>query len=864
MELLNAFVNLLVSHRDLVTSDRPVRLRLDHPEMMMEDVLLPQRVEGHEWFCGGFEYRVLCVALDANLPLKEFIALPAAIDIVTDRGKLRTVCGVVTEARAGDSDGGLASYQLVIRDMLAVMEKRTNTRVFRNLDEVEILNTLCSEWQRSNPVVGPCFDVSTDNIFKDMKYPKREFTMQHNESDAAFIRRILRRRGISWIFEPDVDKHYPSHSMRLLNRYESVRENAAGTVRYHRDAATEERDSITTLTAVRTLQPMTTTRHSWNYKTPWPLDAMQAESKGRLQQGPVERTLAATLDDYQVWSPHAGDDRDDFRALGELAMNRHDFETKCLMGEGAVRDFRVGEYFALAGHPEIDRHQPEDREFVITDLHLAMQNNLPRDLANRVAKLFSRSGWANEDMGKRPVKMRFTAVRRGVPIVPAYDPRIDLPPVHMQSALVVGPAKEEVHCDDMGRVKIRFPATREQDHMHAGGAGAAGTDCDSAWVRVASNWAGNGAGSDQCGALFLPRVGSEVLVAFMGGDPDKPVIVGQMFNQQAMPPELSKGSGLPGNRYLSGICSREVGGGRQGNQLRFDDTKGQVSAQLSSDHGESQLNLGFLTYPRKNGYAERRGTGAELFSELAVAIRGIEGVLITAENGGGTEGMQLDRKGLLKVAGGIEKLAAQLSKLAERFAKDEPISAELNTLIQNAEKLDERKSRTVAIYGPDGLIATSGQSLAMGAAIDLDLVSSKRMRLSAGGSAYVRAAAGVSIFTNQGGAKIIAVGGKVQVQAQNAELEVLAKKVIEIISATDWINLKAKQGIRINGGGSELVLSAEGIKGYTSGNSEMHAADHQTLKGQERKATFPGSETCAMQAKGAAGMGAATIPVSEE
>jgi type VI secretion system secreted protein VgrG len=256
-----------------------------------------------------------------------------------------------------------------------------------------------------------------------------------------------------------------------------------------------------------------------------------------------------------------------------------------------------------------------EREFVITELQLAMQNNLPRDLAEREAKLFARSGWANDDLGKRPVKMRFTAVRRGVPIVPAYDPRVHLPPVHMQSALVVGPAKEEVHCDAMGRVKIRFPAAREQDHAHASGAGATGTDCDSAWVRVASSWAGNGPGYDQCGAVLLPRVGSEVLVAFMGGDPDRPVIVGQMYNQQATPPELGGGGGLPGNRYLSGIRSREVTGGLQGNQLRFDDTKGQISAQLSSDHGESQLNLGFLTQAKKDGYAEKRGEGAELRSD---------------------------------------------------------------------------------------------------------------------------------------------------------------------------------------------------------------------------------------------------------
>lgn len=94
---MNALSDFLQLPRDLSTANRPIRLRVDHPRMLMEDVLLPQQVQGVESICGGFDYRVLCVALDACLPLKEFIALPAAIDFVTDTGELRTVAGIVTQ-----------------------------------------------------------------------------------------------------------------------------------------------------------------------------------------------------------------------------------------------------------------------------------------------------------------------------------------------------------------------------------------------------------------------------------------------------------------------------------------------------------------------------------------------------------------------------------------------------------------------------------------------------------------------------------------------------------------------------------------------------------------------------------------------
>lgn len=112
----------------LVTRERPLGLALARSDGMREDVLLPQRVLGSESICGGFAYRILCVADDAGLALKDFIGVPAELRIVTDRGQLRRVCGIVTEAVSGQSDGALATYRLVIRDAMSVMEGRSNTR----------------------------------------------------------------------------------------------------------------------------------------------------------------------------------------------------------------------------------------------------------------------------------------------------------------------------------------------------------------------------------------------------------------------------------------------------------------------------------------------------------------------------------------------------------------------------------------------------------------------------------------------------------------------------------------------------------------------------------------------------------------
>lgn len=842
MEVGEELLSLIAFPEFLSSANRPIRLRLHHPKLDLDEVLLPQVVTGSEAVCSGIEYRVSCIAASCTIPLKELIALPVAIDLVTDRGELHTISGIVTEVASGGSDGGVASYQLVVRDALSILEKRVNTRVFRNMNELEIVAALLREWRQKNPVIASTF--SCDAGACDLAaYPAREFTMQHNESDATFLKRLLRRRGIAWYFRSVPDVAVPAHKLVLFNDANILSESAASPIRYHRDGATEERDSLTAWTAFRKLQPGSVTRHSWDYKIPGNLPSMSARVESGMDQGPNGAIIAASLEDYQAFPPHAGDNEDDLRQLGKLRISRLDFEAKCFYGEGCVRDLRVAEYFTLMDHPEVDTHPPDGRAFVVTELQLWTRNNLPEKLSERLSRLFAQNRWIDprppdaETGTSSRFHCRLTAVRRGIPIVPAYDPRIDQPVPPMQTAIVVGPPGEEVHCDNLGRVKIRFPAARPTDHEHANGAGASDTDVDSAWVRVASSWAGNGPGNfAQCGAGLLPRVNSEVLVAFVGGDPDKPIIVGQLYNQQGEPPALSARGGLPGNRYLSGLKSRKIGS-TQANQLRFDDTNGQISAQLASDHSASHLNLGFLTQPREGGTGEKRGEGGELRSDSAVAVRGGGGVLVTAE-GTSSEAHQLERSHLLKLTEALQALAGELAKVAASNAKDAQPSDNLAQLIEKLKGLEKSAAPIVAIDGPNG-IAVSGANALIGAETDCHVIAGADTRIVSGGATQLRAEKGVSILAHQEGAKLIAARGKVVGQAQDGELELLAKKVLEIISTTDWINIKARKGVRLYGGGSEVEISEAGIACFTNAAFKAHAAEHLLEPRQSRSTQFP-------------------------
>lgn len=463
-------MNMTRSSAGLTQSNSPIRLRLWHPDATPDEVLLIKHVSGQETLCGGIEYRLLCVSMHAALPLKEFIALPAELQFVTDRGQLRSICGIVAQASAGQSDGGLATYQLVVRDALTLMAQRINTRIFRKVTEVDIAVALVAEWRKLNAILARTFDIDTSGITGT--YPAREFTMQHNESDAGFLGRLWKRRGIAWFIRSrqtgqSGSSDAPAHTLVLFDAPQSLARSAVEEVRFHRDAATEARDGVINWGAVRMLKAGGIARQSWDYRQG---KMMSAQSPANMQQGDAGNQFAFSLEDYQIEAPHMGDDGEDYRRLGELRIQRHEYEAKCFHGESGVRDFCVGEWFRLDGHPEIDTHPDEERQFVLTELTVTAENNLPKDIDERAQRLFSANSWhqatahgtLEQASGEREVKYtnRFVCVRRGIPILPAYDALLDLPRVQLQSALVVGPPGEESAAQPRGELGNERQAAR--------------------------------------------------------------------------------------------------------------------------------------------------------------------------------------------------------------------------------------------------------------------------------------------------------------------------------------------------------------------------------------------------------------------
>ena len=822
-------------HRTNFTDvNRPIRLRLSTADGVLDDLLLVKHVSGKESICGGIDYSLLCLSNRAGMKLKRFIANPVEVQFVNVSGQLRSVCGVVAGVTEGQSDGGVATYQLIVRDAFSLLEETCNTRVFRNVSEVDITEIMLREWRDANPVAARAFNFDIASL---KSYPAREFTMQYNESNAAFLRRLWKRRGIAWFIQAGAattrySNDTATHTLVLFDDSMSLRENAAGPARYHRDAGTEQLDSIMTWHATRTLKAGRISRWSWDYRQSW---SMKSEETSLNDQGTLGNQFARSLDEYLIDSPHAGDNTSDYRSLSLLRMQSKEYEAKFFQGESGDRDMAVGQWRRMDGHSEIDTHRADQREFICTELRVEAENNLPKTLDERACRLFALNRWDSDrdsilrTSNERDMRYtnRFTCVRRGIPIVPAYDSRIDLPRTEPQTAIVVGPENNEIYCDEYGRIKVRFPACRPQDHEHAHGAGASGNDRHSAWLRLATGWAGN-----RYGAISLPRVGDEVVVVFLGGDPDKPLIIGSVHGGQTPPPSFSHVSRLPGDKHVSGIVSKE-GQSIRGNQLRLDDTPSQISAQLASDHAHSQLNLGYLTHPRNDGRAEARGEGAELRTDSALSLRGGKGILISADASLRAVGRQLERDGL---AGLTEALANVQKQLAELAGKHDVEAADSESLAQVSEHLRQWEDGTntakdstsaggspiVAVEAPAGMLLGSQAGISMGAQTHVDIVSVGNTQVSAGRKLMLHALESIGLFAHILGAKLIAASGKVEIQAHDDNVEVTSAKRV-VLTASEEIVLQAPK-VTVLSKGAQAAFGDGAITHQCTGNFDVKSA----------------------------------------
>ncbi|MEQ1622110.1 MAG: type VI secretion system tip protein TssI/VgrG [Methylococcales bacterium] len=499
-----------------------------------EDVLLFYKMNGWESLSEPFEFNIELLSENPAINPNEILGTNISICIDLPDGSQRYFNGCVTRFGQYGNLNVYTYYRATVRPWLWFLTRASNCRIFQNKTAPEIIK-----------------QVFQDQGFSDFKlklsgsYAQREYCVQYRETDFNFVSRLMEEEGIHYYFTHEKSIHH-----LVLADSSSAHDSFPGyeKIPYHSESSSSDKsriDHISDWGFAHEVQPGAYEITDYDFKKP----------KAKLL---VKSTLK------EAHSTHAAHEFFDYpgryveTSAGEHFVHQrieeHHARFEQCEGKGNARGLAVGYLFKLD-----EFHRPDqNREYLVlsANYHLFLDDYL------------SGSSSSNEDF----FSCTFAALDNQRPFRPLRN--TPKPLVHgAQTAVVVGPDGEEIYTDKYGRVKVHFhwdrkerwkPGKQDQD--------------SSCWVRVAHPWAGK-----NWGMVAIPRMGHEVLVEFLEGDPDQPLIVGSVYNADNMPPYE-----LPANMTQSGIKSRSSKGGATANfnEFRFEDKKGSEQVFLHAEKNQ--------------------------------------------------------------------------------------------------------------------------------------------------------------------------------------------------------------------------------------------------------------------------------------
>ena len=821
------------------TQKRAISAQFSNSQLNSQIML--QRIDGYHGINEGLSAELICLSTNPFIELKQFIGCQVAVDQVTDSGQLFRTTGIITGASQGQSDGALSLYRLTMQDPTSLWHKRRNSRVFMNKSVPEIFEVIFKEWQSKSPLFASSLKLDTSGLTKT--YDIRPFSMQSNESDYTYLTRILREESINWLIDESNyivssnNKSIEAQKLRLVDDNAQFKAIERRTIRYHRSNAVEKYDSITSFIAERSLQP--TAIHVQR----WQADQLSQEdgsgsvlSKHKHSENRDNESLSLE----QAWSISPawisdlkGEDQATKSGNSQLEklntqLNQYQaLQAKYFTAQSSVRDTQVGYFFQLVDHPELEKnHSSSDREFLILNKHFYNQNNIPKDMKDQLEKLLILSHWdTSKDSDQERQANELMVVRRSITVVPEYDPLVHRPVAHVQRAKVTTDG-EEIHVDEWGRIKVRFLFTRTDDHSHDGGAGSNDNDTDSAWVDVLTPWAGEG-----YGARFLPRKDELVVIDFFDGNIDRPFVTGRIHEAQRNPTKFDIKGQLPDTKKLSGIRSKEVDG--EGfNQLRFDDTTGQISTQLHSSHGATQLNLGNLSHPKEKAESDGRGEGFELRTDQWGGIRAPKGILITTEVDTNASGNQLDRKNLQQ---NIEKFLGTNTAIKDAAKGHQTTEPELELQESIKSELPSwNESDTtpfIAIDAKDSIILDADKGIVAQAKQNIDISTERNVQIFSGRGFFANVLDKISLFAKAAGIKIKAGEGPVEIESQASTMKIASQELMHVYAINDFVKVESGKGILLASGGGYIKIEGGNIDIVCPGTISLKAGQVKVMPG---------------------------------
>ena len=819
-------------------------VRLETP--LNEAALQVARLSGREAVSETFRFEVECVSSAGGVSLDALLGEEVCVRLLLADGGLRSWHGHVTAALYLGTDGGLAGYRLVVEPWLAFLGQRRNCQVFQDKAVPAILEALFADYPEAN------WRIESDQPFKT-----RALCVQYRETDLHFVRRLMAEEGLSFRFEHEQDDstgeagqtRLARHRLVIFDRETELPPARQPVVRFHRADAPEYDDSITDLVESREARINALTLSSWDETQVRAVaaEAVSAQDNGQLP--PMQHFEGAALRAFEEGSEA------ELRSALQLAAEEGRYRE--FDGRGAVRAMAEGTVFSLAGHQGF---VGEAAEFVVYSVEHRAANNLGAEAARLLAMA---------DIEKGSYRNRVRLRHKHAARVPEQVPK---PVAYLQSALVTGRAGAGLTTDRDHRVRIQFPWQRGatpnpgglRDTGPAGAPGnAPGDDRSGCWVRVAEWLAGPNWGSQ-----FLPRVGTEVLVDFIDGDIDRPLIVGQLYNGRDLPPfaaGVDAGVNHPG--VLSGWTSHNLGSGY--NQWLVDDAPGQLRTRLACSYGDSQLGLGHLidqhpACPRRGAW---RGSGFELRTDGWLALRAAEGILISATAMPEARGTQMDVTQAVGQLRAAERTASALSDAAEaqgaaplaandaqvrfidlidssrdgRYSGDvggQPARKALPGSRDPGEPTERFAAPMVLAEAPDDIGVSSPATALLFAGGSLHATAQQDLHLAAAQTIGAAVGEGASWFTRAGGIRIVAAAGSHTVEAHADAMEILADSSVKVTSSKDELHILASKEIVLRAGESSLTIKGGDISFACPGTFSVKGAGN-AFEGPESRAAEP-------------------------
>lgn len=491
--------------------------------------LLINEMQAEEHVSADFTFTLQLLSDNTDIAMKDVQGKMVCVELLRANHSKRYFNGHCFEFSLQAIDNGTAIYKMVLKPWLAFLRLRKDIYIFQNKTTLQQTEEIFLDYGTARFEAKIC---EGD--------PIHTFACQHDESDYNYVHRRWEELGWHYWYE-----HSASGHRLMLSDYSLACQVIDGNpaILYHHDGGTNKEDKISTWSPIRAAVSGKVTFASFDFKTPTPV---LVTDTSHHKQGDIHQ-----IEVYSYHGLYGYKDKTLGAMLAKRKMQQIDAFGKCFAATGDSRYVQPGRWFQLTQNSwdQAFAGSASDLEFLILTARHEVHNNL-----------------LNAAGGEAKYNNSFTCLRRKIHWRPPQGFNSETVKVlGTDTAIVVGPSGEEIHTDKYGRIKIQFHWDRKGKL----------DEKSSAWVRVMTPWA-----DKNFGMISLPRIGTEVVVTFLQGNPDRPLVIGQVYNERHMPPW-----DLPANKTQSGMLSRSSKGGTpaNANALRFEDKKGAEEVWLHAE-----------------------------------------------------------------------------------------------------------------------------------------------------------------------------------------------------------------------------------------------------------------------------------------